>query len=137
MFERFKKNGDDRHGDRGAVATADRPAATRETTVDEGRFGRDRTTTGVGGREAAREVRARQREEYGGLNWGSAFFGWLVAIGMAAILLGLLSAAGTALGYGDVSESDARANAETIGIVGGILLVLFLAIAYYCGGYVS
>src|ERR687893_191830 len=107
MFERFKKNGDDRHGDRGAVATADRPAATRETTVDEGRFGRDRTTTGVGGREAARDVRARKREEYGGLNWGAAFFGWLVAIGMAAILTAIVSAAGAAIGLSE-GESAAR-----------------------------
>jgi hypothetical protein len=139
MFERFKKNGDNGYDDRdrGAVATADRPAATRETTVDEGRFERDRTTTGVAGREAARDVRARQREEYGGLNWGAAFFGWLVAIGMAAILLGILSAAGTAFGLSEVSESEANSNAETIGIVGGILLILVLAIAYYCGGYVS
>ena len=144
MFERFKKNGhDDRYDDRGAVATAERPAATRETTIDEDRLERDRTTTGttattgVTGREAARDVRARQREEYGGLNWGAAFFGWLVAIGMAAILLGILSAAGTAFGLSEVSESEANSNAETIGIVGGILLILVLAIAYYCGGYVS
>jgi hypothetical protein len=98
-----------------------------------GRFSRDR----VEGAEAAREVRARQREEFGGVNWGSAFFGWLVAVGMAAILLGLLSAAGAAFGLGEVGENEVSQNAETIGIVGGILLILVLAIAYYCGGYVS
>jgi hypothetical protein len=37
----------------------------------------------------------------------------------------------------EVSESDANSNADTIGIVGGILLIGVLAIAYYCGGYVS
>jgi amino acid transporter len=84
-----------------------------------------------------RDVRARQRDEYGGLNWGAAFFGWLVAIGVAVILLAILSAAGTAFGLGDVSESDAKANADTIGLVGAILLIAVLAIAYYCGGYVS
>ena len=141
MFERFKKNGDNGNArrERGAVATTERPA-THDTATNEGRFVRDggtATGTGVTGREAAREVRARQREEYGGLNWGSAFFGWLVAIGMAAILLGLLSAAGTAFGLSEVSESEANSNAETIGVVGGILLIVCLAIAYYCGGYVS
>jgi hypothetical protein len=141
MFERFKKNGDNGNArrERGAVATTERPA-THDTATDEGRFVRDggtATGTGVTGREAAREVRARQREEYGGLNWGSAFFGWLVAIGMAAILLGLLSAAGTAFGFSEVSESEANSNAETIGVVGGILLIACLTIAYYCGGYVS
>ena len=85
-----------------------------------------------------RDVRARQREEYGGLNWGSAFFGWLVAIGVAVILLAILSAAGTAFGLSNnVSDSDAKSNADALGIVGGILLIAVLAIAYYCGGYVS
>jgi hypothetical protein len=84
-----------------------------------------------------RDVRARQREEFGGVNWGSAFFGWLVAVGMAAILLGLLSAAGAAFGLSEVSDSEASQNAETIGIVGGILLLLVLAVAYYAGGYVA
>jgi MFS family permease len=136
MFERFKRN----HDDRGTVATAERPVTTRDRDADGGRFVRDdRTTaTGLTGREAARDVRARQREEFGGLNWGSAFFGWLVAIGVAVILLAILSAAGTAFGLSEgVNESDANSNADTLGIVGGILLIAVLAIAYYCGGYVS
>ncbi len=139
MFERFKRHSGttDRYDDdRGSVATAERPVTTRDPATDEGRF-RDERTTAVGGREAARDVRARQRAEYGGLNWGAAFFGWLVAVGMAVILLAILSAAGTAFSLSEVSESEANSNAETIGIVGGILLILVLAIAYYCGGYVS
>jgi ABC-type Fe3+ transport system permease subunit len=89
-------------------------------------------------RERLRASQRRQREEFGGLNWGSAFFGWLVAIGVAVILLAILSAAGTAFGLSEnVSDSDANANADTIGIAGGILLIGVLAIAYYCGGYVS
>jgi MFS family permease len=56
---------------------------------------------------------------------------------MAAILLGLLSAAGAAFGLSEVSDSEASQNAETIGIVGGILLLLVLAVAYYAGGYVA
>jgi hypothetical protein len=141
MFERFKKNdgNGDRNGNRGAVATKERPVDTRDGDTHDRRFVRDRDTTATGptGRQAAREMRARQREEYGGINWGAAFFGFLVAVGMAAILLGLLSAAGTAFGLSEVSESEARSNAETIGLVGAILLIAVLAIAYYCGGYVS
>jgi hypothetical protein len=109
MRERFRRDSDHETG--GGVATATR--------------------------EDVRRVRARQREEFGGVNWGSAFFGWLVAVGMAAILLGLLSAAGAAFGLGDVSDAEAEQNAETIGIVGGILLIVVLGVAYYCGGYVS
>ena len=143
MFERFKRNSHDNDhvtDERGGVATA-----TRRDTNGDGVVERDERTgvtdrpvaTAPARRESVRDMRARQRAEYGGLNWGSAFFGWLVAVGMAAILLGLLSAAGTAFGLSDVSESEANSNAETIGIVGGILLIAVLAIAYYCGGYVS
>ncbi len=77
------------------------------------------------GRPATCSVRAR-REEYGGLHWGSAFFGWLVAVGIAALLTAILSAAGAAIGLTSTSGSQATADAGTIGIVGGILLLLVL-----------
>jgi len=82
-------------------------------------------------------VRRRQREEFGGLSWGSAFFGWLVAVGLAALLIALLSAAGAAVGLTDASADDATSSADTIGIVGGILLLAILVVAYYAGGYVG
>ena len=47
---------------------------------------------------APRDVHVHQREEFGGLNWGAAFFGWLVAIGVATLLTAILSAAGAAIG---------------------------------------
>jgi hypothetical protein len=78
-------------------------------------------------------VRTRQREEYGGLSWASAFFGWLVAVGLAAMLIALLSAAGAAVGLTETSTG----SADTIGIAGGILLVAILVVAYYAGGYVG
>jgi hypothetical protein len=82
-----------------------------------------------------REARLRQRDEFGGINWGAAFFGWIVAIGLGALLTAIVSAAGAAIGLTD--ESTARANAETIGIVGGALLIAIAVIAYYAGGYVA
>jgi hypothetical protein len=54
-------------------------------------------------RSDAREMRRRQHEEYGGFSWGACFFGWLVAIGMAAILSAILSAAGAAIGLTETS----------------------------------
>jgi hypothetical protein len=83
------------------------------------------------------DIVARQREEYGGLNWGSAFFGWLVAIGVASLLTAILSAAGAAIGLTSTSSSQASSNADTIGILGGIVLLAILGIAYYAGGYVA
>jgi hypothetical protein len=88
-----------------------------------------------------RDHHARQRDEFGGLNWGAAFFGWLVAIGVAALLTAILSAAGAAIGLTQSSPSQAgtqaQSNADTVGIVGGIVLLVILGIAYYAGGYVA
>jgi hypothetical protein len=90
---------------------------------------------------ARRDAVVRQREEFGGLNWGSAFFGWLVAIGVASLLLAVLSAAGAAIGLTGSNPSEAgqqaSSNAGTVGIVGGVLLLVVLVIAYYAGGYVA
>jgi hypothetical protein len=101
----------------------------------------ERTRGAVAPRERANgyhEVHARQREEFGGLRWGSAFFGWLVAIGVAALLTAILSAAGTAIGLTQTSPSQAGEQASgNAGIVGGIVLLLVLGLAYYAGGYVA
>jgi amino acid transporter len=122
------------------TAVADR-SADDDTRVDDGRrrFGRDSGATATRGitRDHVSDMRARQRDEYGGINWGAAFFGWLVAVGCAAILIGLVAGAGTAIGLTQLSAQDARGNAETIGLGGGIALLVCLMIAYYAGGYVA
>ena len=81
--------------------------------------------------------RMRQRDEYGGFNIGAAFFGWLVALGMAALLTALLSAAGAAIGLTSVSASEATESAGTIGIIGAAVLLAILGLAYFSGGYVA
>ena len=81
---------------------------------------------------------ARQREEYGGFNWGAAFFGWLVEVGIGALLTALLSAAGTAIAIAEIeSTGEAAASADTVGIVGGILILATALLAYFAGGYVA
>ena len=111
--------------DRRAPVAADRQAAAE---------GRDHH---VAGRRGLGIDRQRQRDEFGGFSLGSAFFGWLVAIGIAALLTALLSAAGAAIGLTEISDGEASANAKTISIVGAILLIAVLAISYYAGGYVA
>ena len=81
-----------------------------------------------------RDARLRQRDEFGGFNWGAAFFGWLVAVGMGVLLTALVAAAGTAIG---LTSGANTGDAGTIGIVGGALLIAVAAFAYYCGGYVA
>jgi hypothetical protein len=117
MFERFKRGETG-----GGTAVADPPAAQTRAYAD---------------RESLRAVRARQREEFGGVNWGAAFFGWLVAVGLGALLVGLVAAMGAAVGLTDTSGTDAAGNVTEIGIGGTVVLLVMLAIAYYCGGYVA
>jgi hypothetical protein len=143
MFGREKRFGRDAHADDrqyedgGNVATAERaPAGDGATAVREPeRPVRDREAGAVG---LNREARLRQRDRFGGFNWGAAFFGWLVAIGMGVILTAIIAAAGAAIGLTNgATASDASSNADTIGIVGGALLIAIAFLAYYCGGYVA
>lgn len=135
MLERFKRDrgSDPAARDDGAVATAERPDGT---VVDRDRRV-ERTTrpAGMATPAALETARARQRDEYGGVNWGASFFGWLVAVGVAALLTSILVAAGAAIG---LTEADVTtSNTEEISLAGGIALLAVLMIAYYAGGYVA
>jgi len=90
-------------------------------------------------RGAARDAVTAQRARFGGIKWGAAFFGWLSANGLAVILIALLSAAGVAFGLAqNVDTADEAAQqAETIGIGGGIAVLVVLFLAYLAGGYVA
>jgi prepilin-type processing-associated H-X9-DG protein len=79
----------------------------------------------------------RQHEKFGGISWGSTFFGWLSAAGLTALLAGLLGATGAGLALNNVGDKAIGSKAETIGIAGGIGLLVILALAYFCGGYVA
>lgn len=84
---------------------------------------------------------ARQKEQFGGIKVGSAFFGWLAATGMAVLLTALLAAAGTAVGLAsNTNVNDAVnqvASNGTVGLVGIIVLLAILFVSYYSGGYVA
>ena len=84
-----------------------------------------------------RDILHRQREEFGGFQWGADFFGWLVSVGVATLLTALLAAAGTAVGLTSTNSGQATEKASTIGIVGGVLMLIVLMVAYYSGGYVA
>jgi hypothetical protein len=129
------------------------PAADPDTHVVDGeRFAREepapvaepdweptgerRTVAAVVGEDTVVAMRARQRDRFGGIRWGSAFFGLLSAIGLAAILLGLAAAAGVAIGVSEIKDV-ANGDADTIGLGGAILVLAILALSWYCGGYVA
>jgi hypothetical protein len=88
------------------------------------------------------EVLAREKEAHGGIKFGSAFFGFLTAVGVGVLLTSLVAAGGTALGLAsgtDASKAAQKAASAptTIGIVGAIVLLLIILLAYFCGGYVA
>jgi hypothetical protein len=87
-------------------------------------------------------VVAREKEQFGGVKIGSAFFGWLTATGTAVLLTAFVAAAGTAVGVATNTDAgnattQAAQNPKTVGIVGGVVLLIVLFVAYYCGGYVA
>jgi hypothetical protein len=102
-----------------------------ETRVAEG--GGGSAAEGRGGtisRDRMNSVRALQRDRFGGFSWGSDFFGFMTAAGLTGILAGIVSGAGAATGL-------TKGSAQEIGLGGAIALLVVLAIAYFCGGYVA
>ena len=82
-------------------------------------------------------MRARQRARYGGISWGTAFFGLLCAVGLAAIL----TRHRRRRRRRDRPQRDQRrantGNATPSASAARILLLAVLALAWYCGGYVA
>lgn len=88
--------------------------------------------------EQRAENRTVARERFGGINWGAAFFGWLVAMAMTVLLAGIVSAVAAAVGEEmNLTQSDVEAETATAGLVGAIVVIAVFAIAYYAGGYVA
>ena len=99
------------------------------------------TTDAAGDREALsrREVVARQQERFGGMKFGASFFGWLTATGMAVLLTALLAAAGAGVSLAtNLDETAADPNkAQTVGLIGAIVLLVIIFLSYFAGGYVA
>jgi len=114
----------DRHGQPAVVAGAQRVDVGRQPGLD---------------RAAVVDA---QKERFGGVKIGSAFFGWLTATGMALLLTALAAGTGAAVGVAtntDVGAATNQAsnNAGTVGTVGAIALLVIVLASYYCGGYVA
>jgi hypothetical protein len=86
-----------------------------------------------------REVVGRQKDAFGGMKFGSCFFGWLTASGTAVLLAALVTGIGAAMGLSqnvDVTNPT-PVQTESIGFVGGIILLAIIFVAYLAGGYVA
>ncbi|MGY1839700.1 MULTISPECIES: hypothetical protein [unclassified Modestobacter] len=89
-------------------------------------------------RGTARDAVDAQHDRFGGIKWGAAFFGWLSANGLAVLLIAAISAAGVAIGLTEGLDTDqVTEQPGTVGIGGGIALLVVLFLAYLAGGYVA
>ncbi len=89
-----------------------------------------------------RALHQREKEEFGGMKFGSAFFGWLTATGMAVLLTALLAAVGavfslsTSTNLNEAADQAGR-DPQTVGVTSAIVLLVLLLISYFAGGYVA
>jgi len=91
------------------------------------------------GNTVRQEVVAKQKEQFGGMRFGTAFFGWLTATGGAVLLTALVAGAGAVVGLGTPGGNlePTAENASTVGLIGAIALAVVVFVAYFCGGYVA
>ncbi len=85
------------------------------------------------------EVHRREKAEFGGFKFGSAFFGWLCAMGTTVLLTALVTAIGAAVGAsnGATPEEAADTAMGPLGIVAIVVIALVLFVSYFAGGYVA
>jgi len=103
---------------------------------------RDRDGDGVADASLHQVVAQRERERFGGIKFGSAFFGWLTALGALVALTAVVAAVGAATGLvsPQTVEDATQAASDDMGaatVIGAIAIALVLFIAYFAGGYVA
>lgn len=95
--------------------------------------------------EPPQAVHDREEERFGGLMFGTGFFGWLAATGALILLIGIIAAvtaligaiSGGAQAAVDRVASMNGSDLQTAGIWGGVVLLIVWFIAYFIGGYVA
>jgi len=135
----FKRDGDNRsshdsqtYDETGTTRTAQRPVTDHEHTSDH------RETVVEDRHERAALARSNAHDRFGGVNWGAAFFGWLVAVAVTVLLTSIIGAVVAAVSDStNVTQTQAERQAGTIGMAAGLTLIVVLALAYFTGGYVA
>jgi hypothetical protein len=84
-----------------------------------------------------REVRRRERQEFGGrIQWEAVFFGLLSAVGLAASLLAMVLGGLVASGVTSF-HAEAASLVDHVMTAGGVIPIAILALSYLTGGYVA
>ncbi|WP_130176871.1 hypothetical protein [Cryobacterium sp. SO1] len=96
------------------------------------------------GHTVREDVVAREKNQFGGMQFFTAFFGWLTATGAAVLLTALVAGAGAAVGLGNQADPEqatqaAAENAATVGLIGAIALgiVVFVAVVLAIVGAIA
>lgn len=126
--------------DESAARRADPPTARYDADGD-GIVG-DRRAVADDRPTLREDVVHREHERFGGIKFGSAFLGWLTAMGALLMLTALVAAVGAALGLAapESMEDAAEAANQNMGaatIIGAIAIGIVLFVAYFAGGYVA
>lgn len=80
----------------------------------------------------------RERDAYGGLQWGSAFFGWITATGMVVFASAVLAGIGALVDQApNIDLSEVAEAPQSAGWIGAAILLAVILMAYLCGGYVA
>ncbi|MCC9192073.1 YrzE family protein [Arthrobacter sp. zg-Y916] len=137
-------------GNSGSSGTNDTEVLNTGATGTRDPDGTAHRTDGHDGRHQAAEqpvmpnreaLLAAERERFGGIKFGAAFFGWLTATGMVVLLSALAAAIGAAVGVSTDSDLGAALDQVTsnqsANLVGAIITLAVLLLAYYAGGYVA
>jgi hypothetical protein len=120
------------------MASNENPGSTRFDSGAPGATGYDDGRVDQSDRHDDRHSHEAAKERFGGVNAGAAFFGWLVAVGLAILLTSLVGAVVTAVGSTmNIDQTEAQRQAGTIGVSAGVVLVVVLGIGYFAGGYVA
>jgi len=109
--------------------TMDPPRSPQPTQPEPPRFG-ERTEPIPA--ETRLTIYRRERDEYGSIRFGVAFFGWLTATGLT-VILGAVAAAV----FAAFDLDDAKHPAFGAALSSAIVLVAILFVAYLAGGYVA
>lgn len=89
-------------------------------------------------RVIAADRNQRAHDEFGGVNIGAAFFGWLVAVAMAVLLSSIVGALAAAVdATTNLTQDDVQREAGAVSLGAAIAVVLVLLVSYYTGGYVA
>ena len=84
--------------------------------------------------EDRESVYSRERAEFGGIKFGVAFFGWLTATGLLAMLSAIAAAIFATFGF----DADTVVEADfAAALTSAIVLLAILFVSYLAGGYVA